>query len=125
MNYFQNSTWPRSGLVSQPWFLIGLLLVLASTLRFYQLDGQLWLDEIAALRVYRKPFFETLTTFPAFFPNPLYELMAHASLVLLGESALSIRLPAAVFGVAGVLIFYRLVQRCLGSREALLAGALL
>lgn len=125
MNIFKCPTWSLTGFVSQPWLCVGSLLILASALRFYQLDSQLWLDEISALRGYRKPFLVTLTTFPVFFPNPLYELMAHACLVLFGESALSVRLPAAVFGVAGVLIFYRLARRCLGSGEALLAGALL
>jgi 4-amino-4-deoxy-L-arabinose transferase-like glycosyltransferase len=111
--------------ILHPWFVAGLLLALATALRFYHLDGQLWLDEISALRGYRKPFLETLTTFPVFFPNPLYELIAHASLVSLGESAASIRLPAAVFGVGSILIFYRLAQRCLRPGEAVLAAALL
>jgi len=114
----------QTDLFSRPFVCAALLLVLASLLRFYQLDGQLWLDEISALRGYRTPFLETLTTFPAFFPNPLYELMAHFSLLLLGESALSIRLPAALFGVAGVLAFYLVARRCLDSRESFLAGSL-
>jgi len=115
----------RKSLMRHPWFAGGLLLILATTLRLYRLEGQLWLDEISALRGYRKPFLETLTTFPSFFPNPLYELMAHASLLLFGESALAIRLPAAVFGVAGVLMFYRLARRCLGAGEGFLAAAML
>jgi len=102
-----------------------MLVALAGTLRFYQLGSQLWLDEISALRGYRAPFLETLTTFPVFFPNPLFDLLAHASLVLFGESAWSIRLPAAVFGVAGVVVFYWLARRCLDVGWAIVAGALL
>ena len=79
----------RTGLPAQTWLHATLLLAVAAALRFYQLDGQLWLDEVSALRGYRKPFLETLTTFPPFFPNPLYELMAHASLLLFGESGQS------------------------------------
>lgn len=107
------------------WASVGLLLVLAGFLRFYWLDSQLWLDEISALHGYRKPFLEILTTFPGYFPNPLYELLAHASLVLLGDTALAIRLPAAIFGVGGVLIFYRLACRLSGRGEGLLAGVLM
>ena len=99
------------------WLAYGLILILASTLRAYHLDGQLWYDEISALRGYRKPFVEILTTFPPFFPNPLYELMAHLGILTLGESALSIRLPSALFGVAGVLMFYRLARRCVEPAE--------
>jgi len=64
-----------------------LLVAVAATLRLYHLDTQLWLDEVSALRGYRKPFIETLTTFPGFFPNPLYELLAHASLITFGMSS--------------------------------------
>ena len=51
--------------------------------------------------------------------------MAHVGILTLGESALSIRLPSALFGVAGVLMFYRLARRCLEPAETLLAGVLL
>ena len=105
---------------------IVLLLILAAVLRFYHLDSQLWLDEVSALRGYRKPFIETITTFPGFFPNPLYELLAHASLLIFGESSWSIRLPAALFGIAGVIVFYQLAaRRCIGPGNAALAAALL
>ena len=64
-----------------------VLVAVSAALRLYQLDGQLWHDEISALRGYRRPFLDTITTFPIFFPNPLYELMAHGSLLLFGENA--------------------------------------
>jgi uncharacterized membrane protein len=109
-----------------PWVSTAVLVILAVLLRFYRLEGQIWLDEIAALTGnYRKPFWEILTKFPGFFPHPLYELLAHSSLVLFGESAWAIRLPAALFGIAGVLIFYRLARRFSGPGEAFLAGVLL
>ena len=124
VNTFASNLVRGSGLSSRTWSQTILLLAVAAALRFYKIDGQLWLDEVSALRGYRKPFLETLTTFPPFFPNPLYELMAHASLLLFGESALAIRLPAAVFGVASVIVLYRLALRCLTRGEALFASAL-
>jgi hypothetical protein len=115
----------RAGLVARPWLHVAVLVAISGALRLYHLDGQLWLDEISALRGYRRPFLETITTFPPFFPNPLYELVAHASLLLLGENAFAIRLPAALFGVGGVVVLYRLARRSLGAGEALFASALL
>jgi 4-amino-4-deoxy-L-arabinose transferase-like glycosyltransferase len=106
------------------WAVVAFLVVVAAALRFYHLEGQLWLDEVSALRGYREPFLKTLTTFPIFFPNPLYELMAHAGILLFGENAWAIRFPAALFGVAGVIAFYILAQRCLGRSSGILAGFL-
>jgi mannosyltransferase len=108
------------------WHWIVLLLALAALLRFYKLDSQLWLDEVVALvNSYRDPFWKILTKFPGHFPHPLYEQLAHGSLALFGESAFSIRLPAALFGVAGVFMFYKLSRRFSGEGEALLGTALL
>jgi mannosyltransferase len=117
---------PRQGLDPTFWLGAVSLIGLGALLRFYKLNNQLWLDEIAALLYnYRKSFFDILTTFPGYVPQPLYELLAHASLELHGESPFAIRLPAALFGVAGVVIFYRLAHRLSSRGEALLAGALL
>ena len=115
-----------SGKPQPRWLLLTLLVVLAAVLRFYKLDGQLWLDEVSALiGSYRNSFWQILTEFPGHFPHPLYEQLAHGSLVFLGESAFSIRLPAALFGIAGVLVFYGLSRRLSGEGEALLGAALL
>lgn len=108
------------------WLLLALLVAVAAILRFYKLDSQLWLDEVSALiDSYRNSFWQILTEFPGHFPHPLYEQMAHGSLVLLGESAFAIRLPAALFGIACVLVFYRLSRRLSSEGEALLGAALL
>ena len=104
------------------WPAIAVLLGIAATLRVYHPDGQLWLDEVSALRGYKNPFLETITKFPIFFPNPLYELMAHASLLAFGVTPWAIRLPAALFGVAGVLAFYKLARRTFDPGTALLGS---
>ncbi|MDB6147887.1 MAG: hypothetical protein JWO45_1551 [Spartobacteria bacterium] len=107
---------------------LGLILVLAALLRVYKLDGQLWLDEVVALvHSYRAPVWTILTKFPGHFPHPLYEQLAHVSLVLFGESAFAIRLPAAIFGVGGIMMFYKLSRRISGNGdgEALLGAGLL
>lgn len=115
---------PRQG--RSFWGPVVVLLILAGVLRFYQLDSQLWLDEISALlRSYRRPLADILTRFPGFIPGPLYDSLAHLGLVTLGESALAIRLPAALFGVAGVIALYVLARRISDPVEAFLAAALL
>lgn len=126
MKPVESSSQPGFSIDRSLWFSAVLLLVIAGFLRFYQLDNQLWLDEISGLvNNYRKPFLEILTTYPGYVPHPLYALLAHGGLVLLGESPLAIRLPAALFGVAGVLMFLRLAWRLTSPGEALLASFLL
>ena len=116
----------RLGIDLRLWASITLMVVIAGFLRFYHLGDQLWLDEIAALtHSYRKPFLEIVSNYPGFIPHPLYELLAHTSLSLFGESALAIRLPAALFGVAGVVMFYHLARRISGHGEALFGCMLL
>jgi len=108
------------------WIWLGLLLLAAGILRFYKLNSPLWLDEVVALvQSYREPFWQILTSFPGHFPHPLYGQLAHGSLSVFGESAFSIRLPAALFGIAGIFYFYRFSRRFSGHGEALLGAALL
>jgi len=102
------------------WFIF-LLIILAASLRFYKLGSQLWSDEINALSGYRRPFIEIFTTFPDYFPHPLYELLAHSSLLIFGENPFSLRFPSAIFGAAGVIALFFLAIRLLGKWEALLA----
>ena len=107
-----------------PW--IACVMAAAGFLRFYKLNSPLWLDEVVALvQSYREPFWKILTTFPGHFPHPLYGELAHGSLVLFGESAFSARLPAALFGIAGIFMFYKLSRRLSDRSEALFGAALL
>src|SRR6185295_1686329 len=105
---------------SSHWLVLAALIGLAALLRFDKLDGQLWLDEVSALSgSYRNSFWQILTVFPGHFPHPLYEQLAHGSLVSFGESPFAIRLPAAIFGVASIFMYYRLSLRLSGEGEAL------
>jgi hypothetical protein len=90
------------------------------------LDRQLWLDEIAALTAsVRRPALEIVSEWPAVTSHPLFDLLAHASVAALGETALALRLPAALFGVAGVWILYRLGREVAGPATGIVAAALL
>lgn len=105
--------------------LAGMLL-LALALRLWKLDGGLWYDEIITLvRFVRPPVGEILTSFPNQNQHMLYSLLAHGAVALFGEGTWQVRLPAALFGVAGIWALFMLVRHLAGTREALLAAALM
>ena len=102
------------------------MLITASVLRFYALDGGLWLDEVLTYVEYaRMPFGEIVTTYHSENQHFLYTLLAHASFLILGESAWSLRLPAVLFGIGSIWALYMLGRYVGGAREALLAAAML
>jgi 4-amino-4-deoxy-L-arabinose transferase-like glycosyltransferase len=98
----------------------------AIVLRVVRLGEGLWIDEVVTLVSYaRQPFGQILTTYDSQNQHLLYSLMAHASFLLFGESAWALRLPAVLFGVAGVWALYRLAREVSDIREALLSAAVL
>jgi hypothetical protein len=108
------------------WLILGGLLVIALALRLWRLDLGLWFDEVVTLvRFTRPPVGEILTSFPNQNQHMLYSLLSHASFALFGEGAWQLRLPAAFFGVASIAALFMLVRHLAGTREALLACALM
>ncbi len=107
-------------------WVCALLVTVALATRAVGLNSGLWLDEINGLIDWMRPSFtEILTVWKGDGQHPFYALLAHASLVLFGEHPWSVRLPAALFGVATVPLLYVLARQ-LGSRtEAGLAAGLL
>src|SRR5262249_10083457 len=114
-----------------PWgrtekFAIGGLVVCALGLRLYDLGDGLWYDEIRTLVGYvRQPVGVIVSTFESQNQHLLYSLLARLSVAVLGESAWSLRLPAAVFGAASIWAAYWFGRLVTGRREALLAAGLL
>jgi hypothetical protein len=103
-----------------------LVFFAALALRLYGLNAGLWHDEILTYVKYvRLPFGEIISTYEDQNQHFLYTLLAHASLSIFGDSAWSIRLPAALFGIASIWALYLLGRQVATSREALLASALL
>jgi uncharacterized membrane protein len=108
------------------WMTLGGLTVIALLLRLYRLELPLWLDEIGTLRDFvRKPVSQILTLFPNQNQHMLYSLLARGSVLLLGESAASLRLPAVLFGAASLWPLFLLGKRLLGVHTALLTCALM
>ena len=119
---------PRADADRPPGWPIGLagLLALAATLRVHGLSSQLWLDEMdAVMESIRRPAAHIVTAWPAATSHVFFDLCSHACLRALGESPLAVRLPAALFGVAGVAAVALLTAPVLGNRVALAASALL
>lgn len=94
---------------------------IAAVLRLYHLDSQLWVDEVSALYSIRRPAWAILTEWPGAASHVFFELLAHWSVQLFGETPSAVRLPAALFGVLGVAAVYPLAKRILSRLHALLA----
>lgn len=103
-----------------------LLTAIAAGLRFYGLNSELWYDEIkTVLESVRPPLSATLTDFPSNNDHPFFSLLSHLSVAMFGEQPWTVRLPAALFGVASVPMLYLFGKDAAGRFEALLAAALL
>ena len=108
------------------WTILTLLSVVALALRLWHLDSDLWHDEVGTLLNFvRPPIGEIVTSFPNQNQHMLYSVLAHASVGIFGESAWAIRLPAVLFGVGSVWALFLLGRRLIGTRQALLACALM
>ena len=108
------------------WIALALLCAVALALRLWHLGTDLWLDEVLTLVDFlRLPAREIVATFPSQNQHMLYSLLGRASVVVFGESFAAARLPAVMFGVAGIWALFLLGRRLAGTREALLACALM
>lgn len=101
-----------------PWGMV-LLLVAGLLLRLPGLGGGLWYDEIQTLVDYvRLPMGQLVTTFDSTNQHLLFSVAARVTTGLLGESAVALRLPAALLGVASLWAVVWFGRRWLSHREA-------
>src|SRR5690606_21971427 len=100
--------------------------VIALILRVWNLNSDLWIDEVFTLLDFvRQPTGVILTSFPSQNQHMLFSLLAHLSTGVFGESAWAIRLPSVLFGVGSIWAFFYLARYLFGNREALLGCALM
>jgi mannosyltransferase len=110
----------------QSLLILALLSVLALGLRLWHLNSDLWYDELISLLDFiRPPLGQIVTSFGSQNQHMLYSILAHGSLSLFGESAWAVRLPSVAFGVASIWALFLLGRELLGTRESLLACALM
>ncbi len=102
------------------------LTALAACLRIIGLNRGLWWDEIYFLIIsVRHPLSEIITIFPADTQHPLYSILAKLTVIAFGEHPWTLRLPAAIFGIASIPALFLLAASVTRRAEALLAAALL
>ena len=116
----------RRPLARSEWRVLIAVLVLAAGLRLWNLDCDLWLDEIATvINFAHGDLAASLATYPSANHHPLNSLLVRLSVAAFGESNWSVRLPAAIFGIAAVGAMYFLARTITTRREALPAAVLL
>lgn len=111
---------------SMAWRVLFVLTLIAAALRFWNLNTDLWVDEVFTLLDFvRQPFGEMITSFPSQNQHLLFSILAHFSINIFGESAWALRLPAVLFGIFSIWALFFLCRGLLGSRAALWAAALM
>jgi hypothetical protein len=106
--------------------LAASLCLLALALRTHRLGEGLWFDEIDTLvRYARKPLADVVTTYDSQNNHLFYSVLARISVATLGDSAVALRLPAVLLGVASLLAVAAFGLRITDRREAFFAAALL
>jgi len=108
--------------------LIGVcsIMTLGLLLRLVGLGEALWFDEIKMYARYMtRPFPFVFSVYDDQNQHILYSVVAKLSIGLFGDSASSLRIPAALFGVASLGALYAFGTRVTSRTESLLAAALL
>ncbi|MGD0271153.1 MAG: glycosyltransferase family 39 protein, partial [Candidatus Sulfotelmatobacter sp.] len=118
------STAPSEGSVSWAW-LAGLLAA-ATALRMIALNQQLWFDEIVTLLdSARDPLWRIVTHYGGQNQHMLYSVLAHCSIRIFGEQPWALRLPAVLFGAAGIPALYFFGCLVTTKRESWFAALLM
>jgi len=100
--------------------------LLAAALRVYGLNSDLWIDEITTVLDYRDvSAFHILVAYTSSNNHLLNTLLVQGMVDAFGMHEWAIRLPAVVFGIAGIPAIYYLARTALGRRESVLAAFLL
>lgn len=124
-----SSRGPRNAEIREPrrtWVALGCLSVAALALRLWGLNSELWLDEVLTLVDFsRRPLAAIVTDFSSQNQHMAYSVLSHLCLVIFGESAWALRLPAVMFGIAGIWAVFLLARRLAGTPEALLVSAVM
>lgn len=106
--------------------LLAAIVFLAALLRFGLITGQsLWWDEVVTWQQSRLPLGDMLAATAADNYPPLYNILAMASMAVLGETELALRLPSAILGTLTILATYWVGRLAAGIPAGLLAALLL
>ncbi len=116
----------REPLGWRTWAILGALTLVALALRLPGLNSCMWLDEVLTMVRFARPAAaQIVTSFPDQNQHMLYSLLAHESMRVFGEQVWALRLPSVLFGIASIWALFLLGRRVIGTKEALLACALM
>ena len=102
------------------------LIALAAVLRLITLNNALWLDEIAVIQVYGPmTVWQVIDSYAGSNNHLLNTLLMKASSAIFGDGSWAWRLPAFLFGVAGIPALYVTARVALSERASLAAAAML
>jgi hypothetical protein len=106
-------------------FLV-LAVGIGAGLRVYRIETGLWFDEIVTLLDSVRHSLGTIVThFPGDNDHPLYSVLAHIFVRVLGETPLALRAPAMLFGIATIPMLYVVGRSVVGRQEAAAATVIL
>lgn len=106
------------------WLLVAIT-GLALVLRLLNLNSELWLDEITPILAYSKAsWLQVIVSYISSNNHLLNTLLVKLAVACFGEQEWAIRLPAAIFGIVTIPLFYWVARLAL-SRRASLGAALL
>jgi uncharacterized membrane protein len=105
--------------------LVGLV-ALAFALRVHALgEESFWLDEANSVRWSRLPLAQVISRTANDVHPPLYPVLLHGWMLLVGQSEFAVRFLSVIPGVASVALFYRVSRRLAAPNVSLLAVLLL
>ncbi len=108
------------------WIALAVMSAIAFGLRFWQLNSDLWFDELLTLLNFvRLPLGDIVTSLPDQNNHLLFTVLSYGSVRIFGESAWAVRLPSVVFGVLSIWALFLLGRRVIGTRQSLFACALM
>lgn len=107
------------------WFLIAIILV-GLALRLVRLDMVLWGDEVASWAFARRQPFSEMLSYALQDPTPpVFYIILHFLIPLIGDSAVALRFPSLLAGVAILpVIYWCMRQASFSKTDALLAAFL-
>jgi len=114
---------PRNRLLSGRGVLLFMILIfLAGWLRFYDLgEESLWMDEAVSENFVKSDVLHIVKTSGHFRNNPpLYWVILHYWVRVFGNGEGALRAPSALFGIAAVLMMFRVGRELFDSRTAFL-----
>jgi len=108
------------------WLWLAGIVAAALLVRAIGLNSSLWYDEVVTLVGFtRLPALDIVSTYTTLNNHIFFSLQAHGAIALFGESAWALRLPAVLFGAAGVGALWWLARETMPAWEARFAALLL